>query len=274
MSWIYTNDFLERDKQTFFEALGITLPPAALQFASEEDVLDRIKGDPEFIKQYRIQALHEALSLNYPSYILALAMGAGKTILIGSIICSEFVMSLRYPSGKFMKNALVFAPGTTIIQSLRELSEMQYEQILPPDLSRDFLANLKIEFLDSNSGKSQSREIHVQQGSNFNLIVTNTEKISLRAKRKSNQSEFDFGRKELLSNLRLEKIISLPSLGIFSDEAHHTYGNNVFDRLKRVRETINYIYKHTSLIAVINTTGTPYYKKTAFERGDRVVWIR
>ena len=91
--------FFGEDKQTFFEALGITLPPAALQFASEEDVLDRVKGDPEFIKQYRIQALHEALSLNYPSYILALAMGAGKTILIGSIICSEFVMSLRYPSG-------------------------------------------------------------------------------------------------------------------------------------------------------------------------------
>lgn len=262
--------FYGGDNATFFKALGIALPTAVLDFATEEDVLNKVKHDPDFIKRYRIQALHEALNLDYSSYILALAMGAGKTILIGAIICSEFIMSLRYPSGTFMKNALVFAPGTTIIQSLRELSNMDYEQILPPDLSRDFLANLKIEFLDSSSSNSTSKEIHVQPGSSFNLIVTNTEKISLRAKRQSNQSEIQFGQKKLLSNLRLEKIISLPNLGIFSDEAHHTYGNNVFNKLKRVRETINYIHKHTSLIAVINTTGTPYYRKQPLK--EVIVW--
>ncbi len=262
--------FFGEDKETFLEALGIALPTAVLEFASKEDVLNKVKNDPEFIKKNRIQALHEALNLDYPSYILALAMGAGKTMLIGAIICSEFVMSLRYPNGKFMKNALVFAPGTTIIQSLRELSSMKYELILPPDLSRDFLANLKIEFLDNNSGKNHSKDVSAQQGSQFNLIVTNTEKISLRAKRKINQSEIEFGRKELLSNLRLERIISLPNLGVFSDEAHHTYGNNVFNKLKRVRETINYINKHTTLIAVINTTGTPYYRKQPLK--EVIVW--
>ena len=81
--------------------------------------------------------------LDYPSYILALAMGAGKTVLIGAIIATEFAMSLRYPDGNFMKNALVFAPGTTIIESLRELSDMPYEKILPPDLNRDFLAQFE-----------------------------------------------------------------------------------------------------------------------------------
>ncbi len=261
--------YFGEDKKTFFEALGINLSSDALRFASKEGVLDGVRNDPEFVKRHHLQALNEALNLDYPSYILALAMGAGKTMLIGAIICSEFAMALRYPGGKFMTNALVFAPGTTIIQSLRELSSMQYEQILPPYLSRDFLANLKIEFLDSNSGKN-ARDINVQQGSQYNLIVTNTEKISLRARRQSNQSEFDFGRKELLSNLRLEKIISLPNLGIFSDEAHHTYGNNVFDKLKRVRETINYIHRHTSLIAVINTTGTPYYRKQPLK--EVIVW--
>ena len=261
---LYKNYF-DDDKETFFKALGITLSSDALEFALEDDVLEKVKFNPEFVSKHRIQALHEALSLDYPSYILALAMGAGKTILIGTIICSEFAMSLRYPNGKFMKNALVFAPGTTIIQSLRELSSMQYERILPPDLSKIFLANLKIEFLDNNT-----REIQVQSGSSYNLIVTNTEKISLRAKRRDNQSEIDFEHNELLSNLRLEKIVSLPNLGIFSDEAHHTYGNNVFEKLKRVRETINYIHRHTPLIAVLNTTGTPYFRRQPLK--EVIVW--
>ena len=71
------------------------------------------------MEEKKIQALHEAANLAYPSYILALAMGAGKTVLIGTIIATEFAMSLRYPNGQFMRNALVFAPGLTIIESLR-----------------------------------------------------------------------------------------------------------------------------------------------------------
>ena len=38
-------------------------------------------------------------------------------------------MALRYPDGEFMKNALVFAPGTTIIESLREISDIPFDQI-------------------------------------------------------------------------------------------------------------------------------------------------
>ena len=48
-------------------------------------------------------------------------MGAGKTILIGAIVATEFAMALEYPDGPFVQNALVFAPGKTIIESLREL---------------------------------------------------------------------------------------------------------------------------------------------------------
>ena len=50
-------------------------------------------------------------------------------------------------------------------------------------------------------------------------------------------------------------------MGFFSDEAHHTYGNAAGDKIKRVRETVNYLHKNTSLVAAINTTGTPYYKR-------------
>ena len=251
------------DKKTLFDALGVPISRDALEWAEIDDVLEKVKSDLDWVGEKRIWALHEAAILDYPSYILALAMGAGKTVLIGAIVATEFAMSLRYPEGKFMKNALVFAPGTTIIESLRELSGMPYEKVLPPDLNRDFLANLKIEY--PGSGK----DIQAQTGSHYNLIVTNTEKISLRARRRSNQSALAFRERELQANLRLQKIASLPKLGIFSDEAHHTYGNT-FDKLKRVRETINYIHEQTPIVAVVNTTGTPYYKKQHLK--EVIVW--
>ena len=64
-----------------------------------------------------------------------------------------------------------------------------------------------------------------------------------------------------LANRRLQAIASLPHLAIFSDEAHHTYGAGMEKSLKRVRETINYLHRQTNLVAVINTTGTPYLKR-------------
>ncbi len=242
-----------KDKEALFDALGVPISTDAIEWAEVESVIEKVRSNLDWVSRHRIQALHEAVMLEYPSYILALAMGAGKTVLIGTILATEFAMSLRYPKSNFMKNALVFAPGTTIIESLRELSEIPYEKILPPDLNRDFLANLKIEF------PSGGKDIQAQRGSSYNLIVTNTEKISLRVNRKSNQQQEAFERAELQANLRLQTIASLPSLGVFSDEAHHTYGNT-FDQLKRVRETINYIHEHTPIVAVINTTGTPYHK--------------
>lgn len=251
------------DKSDFCKAFGIPIDPGQLQWIPDVDtVLNRVKTDPQFVKENQLDPVHEAVTLAYPSYIFALAMGIGKTVLIGTIIATEFAMALRYPEGNFMKNALVFAPGTTIIESLREISDIPFDRILPASLHRDFLANLKITYPQTGA-----KEIQVQTGSTYNVIVTNTEKIALRAnvKKRSNQTEIEFEEKkeqaELEANLRLQKIASLPSLGVFSDEAHHTYGNQMDKELKRVRGTVNYINEKTDLIGVVNTTGTPYFKK-------------
>lgn len=248
------------DKEEFFRALGVSISEDALAFADIDAVIQKIREDQEFVQGKKVDALHEAVTLDYPSYILALAMGAGKTVLIGAVIAAEFAMSLRYsdsvsePDVRFMKNALVFAPGTTIMESLRELVGMDYGKILPPDLLREFIANLKIEF------PGKEKDIQAQERSAYNLIVTNTEKISLRARQRSNQDELEFEKNQLQANRRLQRIAGLPNLGIFSDEAHHTYGNT-FDKLKRVRQTIGYIHEKTPVVAVVNTTGTPYYKR-------------
>ena len=250
------------DISVFCDALGIKISPDALAFIDSIDpIINKVKTDDNFARDNVSDVVYEAVTLDYPSYIFALAMGSGKTVLIGTIIATEFAMALRYSEGGFMKNALVFAPGTTIIESLREISEMPYEQILPPGLNQEFKANLKFDY-----PQDKTKYISIPQGSTYNVIVTNTEKISLRAnrQRRKNQPVLDFEQKkeqeDLEENHRLKTITSLPNLGIFSDEAHHTYGNEMDKELKRVRETVNHINKKTNLIAVINTTGTPYYK--------------
>ena len=260
------------DKSGFCGAFGIPISPSELQWIPDIDtVINRVKTDDDFVRENALDTVHEAVTLNYPSYIFALAMGSGKTVLIGTIIATEFAMALNYPEDNFMKNALVFAPGKTIIQSLRELSEVPYKLILPPSLYREFELNFDVTYPQENA-----KDIPVQSDSTYNVIVTNTEKINLRAdtKKKKNQTELEFKetkkQNKLVANLRLQKITSLPNLGVFSDEAHHTYGNSIDKDLKRMRGTVNYINDNTSLIAVINTTGTPYYKKQVLR--EVVAW--
>lgn len=101
-----------------------------------EGLLQRIGTDDDLVRRHRLEGLRETLNLAYPSYILALAMGAGKTILVGAIVATEFAMALEYPEANppFVENALVFAPGKTIIESLRELASIRYEDLLPARL--------------------------------------------------------------------------------------------------------------------------------------------
>ncbi len=232
---------------------------------------ERIRTDGEFVKAHKLESVHETLTLDYPSYILALAMGAGKTILIGAIVASEFAMALEHPDGPFIQNALVFAPGLTILESLRELAEVDYAKILPPRLHRPFEATYKLIFT-----REGEKDLPVIRGSRYNLIVTNTEKIRIqkRTYRHASWTDFQYRLKleqsEEIANLRLLAIASLPNLGVFSDEAHHTYGREIGTRLKRVRQTVNYLHEKTDVLCVVNTTGTPYYERQPLR--DVVIW--
>jgi type III restriction enzyme len=242
-----------------------------------ESVLRRVADDEAFAHAHRLDALRESLGLAYPSWILALAMGAGKTVLVGAIIATEFAMALEYPEPggdgvQFIENALVFAPGKTIIESLRELARIPYERILPARFHQPFAAALKLTFT-----RDGEKDIPVIRGSSFNLIVTNTEKIRIQARgvRRYGIAAFQLAALEDQSreeaNLRLRAIASLPHLAVFSDEAHHTYGHALGARLKRVRQTVDYLAANSpNLIAVVNTTGTPYFQRQPLK--DVVVW--
>jgi len=220
---LYKNYF--QKNSDLIDALGILMSKKIMNMLIDnEDPFEKIKTDINFAKSLQLDSLHESINLNYPSYILALTMGAGKTVLIGSIIAMEFSMSIEYPEDNFMKNALVFAPGTTIIESLREISDMPFEKILPPRFYKSFMANVKMVYT-----RNGEKNIPVQDNSAYNLIVTNTEKIALKKiSRRKGQTQFEQEKKEeqekLWANARLNKISSLSNLGVFSDEAHHTYG--------------------------------------------------
>jgi len=270
-------------KKDLLEAFGISHEAFSRVDYDIDALLDFTKNNTDFVKEFQLEAVRETLMLNYPSYILALAMGAGKTILIGAIFATEFAMAQEYPDNGFVENALVFAPGKTIIESLRELAEMRYEAVLPPRMYKSFAATLKLTFT-----RDGDPDIPVTHGSSWNVIVTNTEKIRIQKEtiRKSDMPQLfdlrkvDEARTEI-ANLRLQAIASLPKLAIFSDEAHHTYGQKMDEDLKKVRKTVDYLHNphsesgarkahETQLVCVVNTTGTPFFQHQPLR--DVVVW--
>ena len=237
-----------------------------------ETLVGRIQNDDDFVATHKLEGLRETFSLDYSSYILALTMGAGKTALIGAIVATEFAMHLEYPDQAFVGNALVFAPGKTIFSALHELYETPYDLVLPPPIFRNFMANLKITFT-----RDGEKDIPVAANSLYNLIVTNTEKIRIQKetiRRRDIGALFEMDgtedAKQEVANLRLQTLASLPQLGVFSDEAHHTYGQSLDSELKKVRRTVDYLNERTNVVCVVNTTGTPYFGKQLLR--DVVVW--
>ena len=269
---LYLSLFEGREALTALGLGGESMLAAAFDAGGVPQLLARIRTDDDFVRANRLEGLRETLSLSYPSYILALAMGAGKTILIGAVVATEFAMALEYPQADppFVENALVFAPGKTIIESLRELARIPFDRLLPSRLHGPFETSLKLTFT-----RDGERGIPVTRGSSFNLVVTNTEKIAIRARPVRRAGGFLQlhaleEAAEAEANLRLQTLASLPHLGVFSDEAHHTYGQALDAELKRVRQTVDYLAEATNVVAVINTTGTPYFRRQPLK--DVVIW--
>ncbi len=190
----------------------------------------------------------------YPNYIFALTMGTGKTILMATCIFYEFLLSNKFPKDKrFIHNALVFAPDKTVLQSLRELESFDHSKVIPPEYLNAI--TIKFHYLE-NTGVS----LNTLDGSRFNIVVSNSQKIILRRKNadqtatdklfsasKEIYKKDDLGADmaallnlgeggiseepqeegELVTNQRFEKLRRLENLGIFVDEAHHAFGTKL-----------------------------------------------
>jgi SNF2 family DNA or RNA helicase len=182
---------------------------------------------------------------SYPNYIFALTMGLGKTILMATCIFYEFLLANKFSKDtRFCKNALVFAPDKTVLQSLKEIQTFDLANVVPPEYANFLRSNLKFHFLDDTAST-----IGAQDGSSFNVIISNTQKIILK-RRSAAPTATDklFSEKtgtlsevygelyemlgeaapetdaDLAVNARFQRIARLPQLGIYVDEAHHSMG--------------------------------------------------
>ncbi len=231
---------------------------------------------------------------DYPNYIYALTMGVGKTILMATCIFYEFLLASKYPKdSRFCHNALVFAPDRTVRQSLREIETFDRSQVIPPEYSSVLNTNIKFHFLDDDAST-----LNTIDGSSFNLIISNTQKIILKTRRAEMSpqeklmkmssvrndlfSEIDdfygdldelMDEKEVITNQRFEKLKRLKQMGIYVDEAHHMFGKELMsslqsdDRKTSLRNTINELAselesKGSKVVACYNYTGTPYVNNT------------
>lgn len=222
---------------------------------------------------------------SYPNYIYALTMGLGKTILMGTCIFYEFLLAKKYPKDKrFCHNALVFAPDKTVLQSLREIMIFDKTKVVPPEYARVLDSNIKFHFLDESG-----TVLHTIDDSDFNIIISNTQKIIIKKKRKeATPGEVLFGSNSsllsavyggddseddawddstLMDNQRFKKLCRLPQLSVYVDEAHHLFGADLEKQIRSsganktsLRDTINLLAANTSIVACYNYTGTPYVK--------------
>lgn len=194
----------------------------------------------------------ELRGLRYPNWLFALAMGTGKTILIATMIFYDFILAAHHPEDRrFAKNALIFAPDTTILESLREIRDFDYGKVVPREYALFLATNLKYHYLTD-----LDTEVSVLPGSLYNVIVSNVQKIILRKAAMAQRLEAREG--EWQVNRRLRKLERLDNLAVFVDEAHHAFGRVVARDLKRVRETINRLHRISPLAGCVNLTGTPY----------------
>lgn len=226
----------------------------------------------------------------YPNYIYALTMGLGKTVLMATCIYYEFLLANKFPKDpRFCHNALVFAPDKTVLQSLKEIVNMDKSLVLPPEYVTVVESNLKVHFLEDTG-----TTLNTLDDSDFNLIITNDQKIIAKQKHKEDSAgdklfsmtsavsekasealaavygeAFDKTDKGLIFNQRYSKLTRLRQLGIYVDEAHHLFGKELVKSLtdkkseSSLRRTINLLDEElrrqgTCVVSCLNYTGTPY----------------
>jgi len=229
---------------------------------------------------------------DYSNYIFALTMGTGKTILMATCIFYEFLLANKFPKDtRYCHNALVFAPDKTVLQSLREIMLFDKSKVVPKEYLNFLDSNIKFHFLDNDT------YLNTIEGSKFNIIISNTQKIILKRKRteinsiqklyegitidneelkEATKGIWDFEKvitqdSDLKLNQRFQQLLRLEQLGIYVDEAHHLFGNQLekdilkSSRKTSLRTTIDLLATNlkkagTQVVACYNFTGTPYVK--------------
>lgn len=228
---------------------------------------DETKG-----KFAQIFAQIKAMQQEYPNYIFALTMGIGKTTLMATSIFYEFLLANKYPKDPlYCHNAIIFVPDRTVRKSvIDDVQNLDKIKVIPQEYLSWLDANLKFHFLDDNS-----TQLSTIDNSDYNIIISNTQKIILKQEHKHKMpAQTLFGEEtgkytalslkskmaalgqevgieeieeeiQLINNPRFSKISRLKQLGIYVDEAHHVFGAKLSEdlltttRATSLRVTIN-----------------------------------
>jgi hypothetical protein len=187
----------------------------------------------------------------------------------------------------------VFAPDRTVLESLKEIYTFDKSKVVPPEYANFLDTHLQVHFLEE-----AGTTLNTLDRSRFNLIISNSQKIILKRKHKEKgpvEQMFAFNElfekesvydefadlyafdspeneEELTVNQRFYKLTRLEQLGIYVDEAHHSFGDQLAKDMglkksdNSLRLTINELAASlqrsgTRVVACYNFTGTPYVGK-------------
>ncbi|SKC86977.1 TnsA endonuclease N-terminal domain-containing protein [Maledivibacter halophilus] len=296
--YIFMKEFMDNKQiyQIFDDWLNKKEPfSQASYYTNDRDQVSMFDLQAQKDETRKLFKLMKKNSEIYPNYIFALTMGLGKTLLMATCIFYEFLLANKYPKDeRFCHNAIVFAPDKTVLESLKEILDFDKTKVIPKEYASVLDANIKFHFLDDTD-----ITLNTLDNSDFNVIISNTQKIILKKKHKKetpmdkllklNESQkygtsplgemmgelYDFdeieNEGEMLLNQRFEKLTRLRQLGIYVDEAHHMFGKDLEKALMKnsqktsLRTTINELGKSldargTQVVACYNYTGTPYVK--------------
>ena len=225
---------------------------------SQDEMLDLMMY-PEKMDEKIKSLLWDNSDSDYSNQVYALTMWTWKTVLMTVFILYETVLSYYHNTDKrFAKNFVVFAPDTTIIESLKEIKSFDCHLVIPKEYSNALL-QIKYHYLEDTKTK-----LSIPEGSNYNIIVSNSQKIIIKNRKWTDDLQkqifWDAKLKEdsEIENERFTALKNLDNLSIFIDEAHHSFWKSLDNEIKKLKLTINRIHKNKALVNCVNMTWTPY----------------
>jgi hypothetical protein len=181
----------------------------------------------------------------------------------------------------------VFASDSAVLQSLRGIVFLDKTKLVPREYARVLESDIKFHFLEEPGAT-----LNTVDHSEFNIIISNTQKIVVRKKQKDiNPADALFTQQAMPSpryggnarsdegalrengnltvNQRFMKLCRLNNLGIYVDEAHHLFGAKLKKQLRpnaahtSLRSAISLLALELKIsgkpvVACFNYIGTPY----------------
>lgn len=253
-----------------------------LKSPSIESLYKTINQEKILASNDYLKALSSQDYLNsYPSYLVKLATGTGKTFIINALLIWQYLNANKYPSNtSFNKNFLIIAPNNMVYDRLLQSFKgkfinnnynfescdmLKYKELFLPTKYQNeilsFIANGVLTKEDLKKQKSSSSPFIAI--TNYHQLMEKKEEVAsddyltLKPNTKNSLDTLDNYNQY---NPSLEFLKSVNSLCIFNDEAHHIYSSAKSDA-KKWQEILNIISQNkidSKSILQLDMSATPF----------------